>query len=81
MDNSKDDAWTAKNNMHFKKKKKKKKVGRVERESVRGQSLMRIKVVYKRLPFITTKKIQRCHSKNILSSPPSKRTWYHQAIV
>lgn len=56
MDNSKDDAWTAKNNMHFKKKKKKKKVGRVERESVRGQSLMRIKVVYKRLPFITTKK-------------------------
>lgn len=79
MDNSKDDAWTAKNNTHFKKKKKK--GGWVERESVRGQSLMRIKVVYKRLPFITTKKIQRCHSKNILSSPPSKRTWYHQAIV
>lgn len=54
MDNSKDDAWTAKNNTHFKKKKKK--GGWVERESVRGQSLMRIKVVYKRLPFITTKK-------------------------
>lgn len=37
MDNSKDNAWTAKNNMHFKKKKKRRRWGGLKENQSEGK--------------------------------------------